>query len=50
MALLAVLTVDDEGGEEDVPDASVVRDGETFKTRVDDLVLAPARKIASLIG
>jgi hypothetical protein len=45
-----VLTVVVDDEEEEVPDATFVRDGETFKTRVDDLVLAPARKIASLIG
>ena len=48
----SVLTVvdDDEEGEV-LPDViTVVRDGEIFKTRVDDLVRAPARKIARLIG
>jgi hypothetical protein len=45
--------VDDEEGEVLLPDVTtvVVRDGEIFNTRVDDLVLAaPARKIARLIG
>jgi hypothetical protein len=42
---------DDEEGEVQPPDViTVVRDGEIFNTRVDDLVRAPARKIARLIG